>query len=500
MMSWIRWSRSLLIAFAFLPWSSVAKTVSGDFKLSGMKSLQVLTSFSVVPDGALLQLNFTSPSFYENERFLKLRLYRDSEWASVVKAQTCVEKIKLTKHTGSISFDYKDKLWKSSIQMFVNNEKYGGNKEGRPHYWYIAVDDCQLEQFMMDASVPLIHYDLTIQNHLPKKGLKSKKQPLTHLSGDELQLTSLHTVTMMLSGLVAFFLVANVIMSLSSQHKKTVHVALLWVAAAAALDAMSSLCEILHLKVYQGDGIGSYALDAMACHFEAVCDSFLVLLLLSIGAGWTLPSDAVTVNPNASSMQRFLMDMSKPIGSLYSFNGAAVLGIGVISMHTILAQWGRTYNDDFESYHDLEHLPGKILMFMRLILGFLLLAATMQTRLKCNVQQLKAFYVKLAIFGFCWFQSLPLLTVICNVFVPYYLRRPAIAISCALLQSSSLVILAWLVTAHTTAYHHFSHMTADSEPSLTDTLSYQQQGGAGSSGGKEAPSTWTIGKSKIRLD
>jgi hypothetical protein len=386
---------------------------------------------------------------------------------------------------------------KQYFQMLVNNEKYGGNKEGRPHYWYIAVADCQLEQFMMDASVPLIHYNLTIQNHLPKKGPKSKKQPLTHLSGDELQLTTLHTVTMMLSGLVAFFLVANVVMSLSSQHKKTVHVALLWVAAAAALDAISSLCEILHLKVYQTDSIGSYALDAMACHFEAVCDSLLVLLLISIGAGRTLPSDAVTANPNASSMQRFSMDMSKPLGSLYSFNGAAVLGIGVISMHTIL---GRTYNDDFESYHDLEHLPGKILMSMRLVLGFLLLAATMQSRLKCDVQQLKAFYVKLAIFGFCWFQSLPLLTVVCNVFVPYYLRRSAIAISCALLQSSSFVILAWLVTAHTTAYHHFSHMTADSEPSLTDTLSYQQQGGSGSSGGKEAPSTWTIGKSKIRLD
>jgi hypothetical protein len=94
--SWIRCSGSLLIAFAFLPWSSVAKTVSGDFKLSDMKSLQVLTSFSVVPDGARLAVNFTSPSFYENERFLKLRLYRDVEWASVLKAQTCVEKIKLT--------------------------------------------------------------------------------------------------------------------------------------------------------------------------------------------------------------------------------------------------------------------------------------------------------------------------------------------------------------------------------------------------------------------
>jgi hypothetical protein len=304
----------------------------------------------------------------------------------------------------------------------------------------------------------------------------------------------------MLSGVLAFGLIMNVVLSLTSSKKKqTVHAALLWVAVAAVFDASSSFCEILHLKIYESNGIGSYALDAMAAHFEAVCDSLIVLLLLSIGAGWTLPSDVINVNPNANVLQRFLTDMAKPMGSIYSFNGVAILGISVIGMHILLAQWGRTYNDDFESYHDLEHLPGKILMFMRLVLGFLLLAATMQTRLKCNVQQLKGFYLKLAIFGFGWFQSLPCLTVFCNIFVPYYLRHPAIFISSALLQSSSLVILAWLVTSHTTSYHHFSHMNVDSEPSLTDTLSHQQQAGGSSS--SEAPSVWTLGKkAKIRFD
>jgi hypothetical protein len=496
MMRLIRSCSSLLVAL-LLPWCSVAKTVSGDFKLSGLEPLQVLTSFAVLPDGASLTVNFTSPSFYENEKYLKLRLYRDTEWAKVQNIEMCNSKLIHAKHSAPISFDYKDKLWKSDLKMqIVNTEK---KKEARPHYWYVAVNDCQLEQVMMDNSIPLIHYEITLQNHLPKKGVEAN-YPLTHLSSDEMQLTSLHTVTMMLSGILAFFLTMNVVVSLTSPKKKqTVHAALLWVAVAAVFDAVSSFCEILHLKIYESNGIGSYVLDAMACHFEAVCDSLIVLLLLSIGAGWTLPSDVINVNPNANVLQRFLTDMAKPMGSIYSFNAVAVLGIGVIAMHVLLAQWGRTYNDDFESYHDLEHLPGKILMAMRLVLGFLLLAATMQTRLKCNVQQLKGFYLKLAIFGFGWFQSLPFLTVFCNVFVPYYLRHPAIFISSALLQSSSLVILAWLVTSHTTSYHHFSHMNVDSEPSLTDTLSHQQQ--AGGSTSKEAPSTWSLGKkAKIRFD
>jgi hypothetical protein len=493
----IRSCSTILVAL-LLPWCSVAKSGSGDFKLSGLNPVQVLTSFGVLPDGARLSLNFTSPTFYENERHLKLHLYRDVEWAKVAKIETCNEKLRLAHHTKSISFDYKDRVWRSDLEILMNA------RETRPHYWYITVDDCMLEQVMMDASIPSIHYELTLQNHLPKSK-RDRDYPLTHLSSDELQLTTLHTVTMMLSGLLAIFLAMNVVVSLTSQKsKQTVHFSLLWVAVAAALDASSSLCEILHLKVYQSNGIGSYALDAMAAHFEAVCDSLIVLLLLSIGAGWTLPSDVITVNPNGNFLQRFLTDMSKPMGSLYSSthttsqSAVALLGCGVIGMHVILAQWGRTYNDDFESYHDLEHLPGKILMLMRLVLGFLLLAATMQTRLKCNVRQLKGFYLKLAIFGFGWFQSLPFLTLFCNIFVPYYLRHPAIFISSALLQSGSLVTLAWLVTSHTTSYHQYSHMNAQGEPSLTDTLSHQQQSGGSSS--REAPSTWSLGKAKIRLD
>jgi hypothetical protein len=207
MMRLIRSCSSLLVG-TLLPLVPVAKIVSGDFKLSGLEPLQVLTSFAVLPDGASLTVNFTAPSFYDNEKYLKLRLYRDVEWAKVQSIETCNEKLKHAKHSASISFDYKDKLWKSDLEMLiVNSEKA---KEARPHYWYIAVNDCQLEQVMMDSTIPLIHYEITLQNHLPKKGV-DPNYPLTHLSSDEMQLTSLHTVTMMLSGILAFFLIMNVV-------------------------------------------------------------------------------------------------------------------------------------------------------------------------------------------------------------------------------------------------------------------------------------------------
>jgi len=480
-------SSYLLSLFLWLPLAT-SKTVSGDFRLSGVDSTAVLTTFAVVPDGARVKVNLTASHMYENERFLKLRLYRDVEWPKYLKSYVCVDRIRVAQHTQDISFSHNSQTnkWESGeVSVLIVNTPEGDS--ARPHYWYVGMDDCSLEQYMQDHKIPDIHYDLQIFNHIAKVGQESLD--LTHLSADEMHLARLHSLTLVLSGLVAFLLFMNVM--LHAKNNQTIHAALLWVAVAAALDAGSSLCEIIHLQVYASNGIGSYFIDAVAAHLEAICDSLIAMLLLSIGAGWTLPLDAIKVNPNESPVQKLLTDMSKPMGSMARFNMAGKFGLCILALHVFLAQWGRTYDDDFESYHDLEHTPGKILMFLRIILGFLLLAATFQTRLKCSVRQLQPFYVKLAILGFAWFQSLPLLTLFCNTLVPYYLRHPTVFMGSALLQSSSLMLLAWLVTAHSTAYHQFSHMNATKETDFTDAVS---------SNPTDEKRTWTFGKTKVRLD
>jgi len=43
--------------------------------------------------------------------------------------------------------------------------------------------------------------------------------------------------------------------------------------------------------------------------------------------------------------------------------------IMIVAVHAILAQWGRTFDDDFDTYHALEHPPGKALMILRFALG-----------------------------------------------------------------------------------------------------------------------------------
>jgi Rhodopsin-like GPCR transmembrane domain len=549
-----------------------AKRVSGDFKLSGVNSEKVLTSFAVLPDhGARFRLSLTAASMYETERYLKLRLFTDESWGRHLKVLTCQEKVRHAIHSRDIAFDYRDNKWQlqeplidvllthKQKQKFDPRKVYaskrraeragGGGSEqedneadsvkskqdtfvddafvnveerdliakshaytaNRVQYWYLTVDDCMLEQTDLDSKVPLIHFELEIVNALePITTLDlAPETKITQLSADEFKLTSLHTFTLLVSGAIAFFLCMNAgLQTTKKHHKTTIHAAVLWVALAAALDCMSSFCEICHLQAYERNGYGSYLLDAMAAHLEALCDSLLMLLLLSIGAGWTLPTDAMRYRPAENSIQRAFNDLASPLRSMMQFNPVGMICGGTIALQAILCQWGRTYNDDFESYHDLEHLPGKILMILRIGLGFVCLAVTMRTSLQTKVTQLQLFYQKLAILGFFWFQSLPFVTWICNIMIPFYLRHPAVFLWSALLQSSSIVLLAWLVTSHskTSAFAQYSHMTSEGGsatgaggvPTLAESMGLGS--GAAGGGGGSSKSTFSFGKTKIAID
>ena len=372
----------------------------------------------------------------------------------------------------------------------------------------MVIDDCSLETgFRRDEKIPLMKYQLKIVNTLPGTNNDNNNKE-THLSADEFGLTIVRFMTLTLSFLVALYLIVHIGYHHLSKKKKqqhSIHVAVLWVLVAAGLDILSSLLEIIHLRIYDINGIGSYIIDALAAHCEALCDAALVIFLLLIGAGWTLPSDVISVNHNESVIQKMISDLIRP-----TFTNA-VVPCTILAFHVILAQWGRTYDDDFDSYHALEHLPGRILMMFRILCTLLLIVATVQTRNKCTIQHLKSFYTMVATLGTMWLLSLPFLSWFCSWFIPYYLRHPAVFCGAAMIQSSSLVLFAWLVTSHSTTYHQFSHMASSdtSKMSFTEalhtssvasaSLSTTTKATGGSTNGSE-PRTWKFGKTKVRLD
>ena len=135
---------------------------------------------------------------------------------------------------------------------------------------------------------------------------------------------------------------------------------------------------------------------------------------------------------------------------------------------------------------------GKFLMLNRIILGVFMMGCCLSTRARCP-PSLRGFYLKLAVVGTLWFMSLPILTWVVNILIPYHMRHRAVGVYGAILQTTGIVLLSWLVTSHSTNYHKLSHLSSTKE-NLTETLSRRE------SGIKEEPQTWIFGKTKVRLD
>jgi len=513
----------LIILFFFTACNDVqncsAKKVSGKVKLSGVNTEHVLTKFAVSAYAkGNVEVRLISPTMYENEKRLRWHLYEDTDWPKWKRETLCTDKVRLAKRAFAVSFEYgrvkdngrssskstsggpskrddnNEKRWRATSIAVLNQEM-----ETRPHYLYIVLDDCSLEQYLHDAEIPEISYEVIIQDDVG--GLKNIGQlpKLSHFSADEHMAPIMVIIMCMTSFLLTISMMVRIGTLIAT--KGVVHAALFMVMAACGATTLGCICEMIHQYYYGMNGYGWYLFDALSSHFEAVTDSIVSLLLLSIAAGWTLPSDAVAFQMGASKLQNVAQGLRNPAGALMSGSPAGMLALGIVAAHVGLAQWGRTYDDDFDSYHAFEHLPGRILMIFRIVLGLLLLVSSASTASTCNNLSLKGFYKKLALVGSIWFQSMPLVTWIVGWAFPYYLRHPAVTIGSSLAQLCSMVALSWLVTAHSdsSSYHKLSRLGSAADKDLTDKLGGIGGDTTGSTGGAQMK-TWTFGKTKIRLD
>jgi len=485
----------LLLFFALFSFTHARRT-RGYIQLSGKDTEHVLNSFVIGPKGGRITVRLGSDTPYDNDRHIKLRVYRDTEWAAMQKAPLCTEKIKLAHKTSDLNFAYKGDgpmapkggKYQAVRTVLVADPNVPEEVIDRPHYYYFVVDDCSLEAYDHDAAVPKLYFEINTWNYYGSK----KKRRTTQMGADEDWLWECHEVSILVSGGLLAWLVFMMFWRLGrKQAQHTVHVAVFWIAIAVALDLGSSICQIVHLEIYHYNGVGLYFMDALSTHLECVCDVTIMIFLLSIAAGWTLPSDVVGLASNQGVMQQAMSDLSNPLSALARLSPAGLAGVGFLAVHVILAQLGRTYNDDFDSYHDYNHLPGHITIFIRILMGLLFLGTTFQTKLRCKVKQLQTFYTIVGILGVLWFEAMPVVTFTCNWMLPFHLRHPVVFLASATLQCSSLILLSWLVTSHSTTYHQYSHMSSSDKPSLTESLS------SPSNHSRE----WRImGKTKVRLD
>lgn len=509
--------RACLLAAVVLlaPPKVCAKIASGKVHLSGAKTEGLLAKFAISSSGsAKIDLNITSYGMYEDETELRMRVYVDEEWPKVRRLPLCSDKVALSQKAVPIVFDYKGATpddrpgnKKKSVEMYVArveievpnppNPHRRPQKKDRSRYFYFTVDDCSLERSYHDSKIPDMLYTISIQNGRPSPGGKVIYE---HLPSDEDGIGFLLVLSFFFSGALATLLFYKLAGTIGGE----VHVAILIVIAACLTNGISALCEIIHRSAFSYDGHGIYSLDALSSHFEAISDSMVSLILLSIGGGWTLPSDVVGGGlGNEAPTNKLMKGVRNPAGSLLALISSGgsggdkkggIVALTIIAVHAGLAQWGRTFDDDFDTYHALEHPPGRALMILRFILGLVFITGVGMVRSggRCP-PSLMTFLTRFGLVGLSYFASLPGVSMFVGSVLPYYQRHQALHWGAAMVQACSLASLTWLFIggADASAYHRLSRVSHHTEGDMTESIA--------ASHGRRT-NMWHLGKTKIRLD
>ncbi|KAL3776388.1 hypothetical protein ACHAW5_011054 [Stephanodiscus triporus] len=547
-----------------------AKVQSGRVHLSGARTESTLVKFAVPASSRVeFEVNVTSIGMYVNERELRVRAYVDDDWPIVRREALCREKVRHALRSVPVVFDYVGgggggrgdaaigdnarggETYVARIRTEIDNpppprpnyREKGGRpspRNDRPRYYYFVIDDCSLEEAYGDDKVPDVFYSAMVRHGRRRRGGDEDDGgsnidgdiAYEHLPADEDGIRALLFLTIAFSGTLFVVLLSSAARTtaMAGGGGGEVHVAILVVMAACATNGLSASCELLHMEAYRRNGYGNYSLDALSSHFEAMSDSMVSLVLLSIGGGWTLPSDVAGVTggggsgilvggtKNDGTDNEFMRGIRNPAGSFLDLiHGdwrGGIVPLSIVLAHAVLAQWGRTFDDDFDTYHALEHPPGKALMVLRFALGLVFVAGVGAVRSgkrggRCP-PSLMSFLTKFGLVGLSYYASLPGISMFVGSALPYHRRHQALHWGAALVQACSLASLTWLFVggSDASAYHRLSRVGkrrgvdgADMAEAIS--MSQQQQthnmmGSVGSGGGR--PKMWRLGKTKIRLD
>ena len=477
---------------------------------------------------------------YVDERYLRLHVFDEEAWHGkngAKAASTCAEKVKKAVGIEEVIFSELPNLpnqWTAFSRLTLDTSRHGGIES----FWYVTLDDCALElNYVPQKDAPEIDYKYEVYS-VEKIGRgfgQRTEQKRRHLGADQKGMSTI----LLFSAIVSFILFCischQVQLDLSnyqhgSNRTTTIHIALPLTALACLCNAISCLAERTHLSVYDNDGIGSYSLDCLAAHLEAMSDATVEALLLAVGNGWTLPNDVLF---SSFSSQSSLRASSESFINTIIRQRNVIIYLGLLILHAILAQWGRTLDLDFDAYHALDTTPGRFLSNLRIILSILFLLCVTRVRNdgRCP-PKLKSFLGTFAAVGGMYLISMPILGPMARILAFLFRkgrtdRHKMLAALTNMGQLGALGGVVWLFaggggdsgngvdSGGTTAYHKVSRVSAHrgtdgdhdgfTDVLLSDDVSSPTKGGgdnSGSKGGNNLSSTrtWFGRKIKIRMD
>ena len=418
---------------------SLGKTSHGTAKLSSQTTEQFLAKFAFSPFATCnVKVNFKTnkaPYFDQHQHSLAMTLFSDTAWPQFVQAMQrgslCVDRYKIATVTLPIKPEHhvdpltgKERL-NFDVQMTISPPK------GRAHYWYAMIMDCYLEEY--DAHPPQLDYNITFLNGE------------SHLPADESGMSTINAIAML--SLVGYGVVYGMNMFRQYKQQKQGHLITLIFGAAYILQTASVFFELLHLRQFAVDGKGLrwrhtyFAADFLSGLLQSLSELVISLLLIALAFGWTLGLSSAPSEGAAGKMLEGLRRPARLMRGLGSPSTCILLGIGILQL--VLQAYGRTFEEDFNNFHDLEHWPGLILVGIRVALAGLFGWAIQRSLSKQSDPEVDRFLMRLRLHGSCWFVASPIL-VMMAVALPPYRRHQLVAGGTIFFQSLALVMLSSL--------------------------------------------------------
>jgi len=254
--------------------------------------------------------------------------------------------------------------------------------------------------------------------------------------------------------------------------KKTgrVHLIGLLTFSAFILQISSVVCELFHLIVFSINGKGLrfrhtfFALDFVSEVFQMLSENIITLVLLAVGAGWTL-NIPVEIDPEtgteneekklhgfkALTVKGLMISLRKPFNLLRGADIIPLLAfIFIFLLQMFLEFVGRSYEDDFNSFHDHEHWPGYTLMLLRTAFGiffYLFVSRTLKDPAVTD-EKIKSFLKVLLAAGLIYFWAFPVLVAVSSWW-PAYQRHTIVTTGSIVAQATALSMMMFTFLSET---------------------------------------------------
>jgi len=397
----------VIILLCLLP-ATFAKYLAGSISLDSDNTEKFLTKFSFsAANTGLLEAAFNG----HGDRFehaggrlhkLTLGLFDDVAWekyqGKVKAGSLCEERMAVATVTKRLTASA------PRTAEYSLEEKFSSRSHS--HFFYFVLADCSLEFYQ--AHPPTLDYTFHITNGL------------NELPEDE---AGLLRVNFLASAVLGVWLGLGA-MGLKKQIAKynQVHLSTAAIYLATCLQFVACFCEFLHLACYKSDGKGMrlrhgrLPMDFFSDTAQNLSEALTIVVVVSVASGWTL------VDGTFREMSRV----------------AGVAG-GIAGFQFVVELLSRRYEEDFSSFHDHDHWPGKLLMVLRVLCCGATLFGTKRALARVKGDDVATkFLTSFAVCGVVWLLAFPTTVLLITPFFSLYNQHYLVETSAIATQSVAL--------------------------------------------------------------